>query len=553
MGDMLQASPLFSGLKTDYPDCETTVLIDKSLATICKGIPGIDQLVEIDLSYVMRLAVNGGELLVEGYRYVDRLVKDLSSRKFDICMNISSSSYSALLIKMLNIEDCRGWVSDEEGNRLIGSPWSRLFAANVYYSNRDYNSINLVDFLRCGLDVRSQPERLHYQVPSEARESVRVKLQSLGLKGAGPLICIQAGASQEKRQWAPARFAHLTRLLTQELDARIVFTGTASEAPIIDTIMKLYPSANIGSVAGKTSIPELGALLEQSALLITGDTGTMHMSVAVGVPVVAIFLASALCYETGPYSRGNLIVQALLGCCPCNPNYPCGQPDCHSQVRPELIAFLSRKRLEMKESELANLKIPPEMAEPGETAVFYSDFDAERFCELKLLNPGGQRLGVPTEHYYSARSAYRKLWKEEFGFAHRQGVSSLGEFRDALSEGPEGVAIKSAQDLSDLAERGIQLLDRLEELVRDDKSPPFLLGDVNKDLTKTDQLIEDLGLAFPLLGPVTRIFIIEKQNIRGNDVLYLASQMRELYQTLHRRVELLLKYYTMEMYAARNC
>ena len=535
LGDLLQATPIFMGLKEEHPNCEITVLTDRDMVSFCKSLPGIDRIVEIDLSRLLNLLNKEQEALIEAYRYIDQLVSDLRAFDFEMVLNISSSSYSALLIKLLNVEDSRGWVSDEQGNRLINSPWSRLFSANVYHANRDLNSINIVDFLRSAAGVTKHPLSLKYILSEDSRMAAKAKLSTLHLTGNGPLICIQAGASQEKRQWAPARFAELARRLVEGLDARVLFTGSRAEIPIIDEVLKLFSHSNVVSIAGATKLEELGAILESADLLITGDTGPMHMAVAVGTPVVAVFLASALCYETGPYSSGNLVVQALLSCCPCNPNFPCARPDCHEQVSPELIFFLAKKRIELSEPELWELQIPAHLAKPTDAAIFVTFFDEDNFLDYKKLNPGGFRNGYPMKLFDAFRNAHRELWKEEFGAKLKAVKIPKPNYHPPQPDLDESVFPRDR--LLQLSTQGIEHINKLIDLIRDELSPPHLLGVVNQAIEETDKSIEDIGLAHPFAGTIARLFIIEKENMRGNDPLILASEMKELYLSLGRRAE----------------
>ncbi|MCB0359030.1 MAG: glycosyltransferase family 9 protein, partial [Bdellovibrionales bacterium] len=342
MGDLLQASPTIVGMRREYPHARITVLVDKQFSSICRGIPGIDELYETDLAMIVRGLHREGDGLVDAYDYLTEIIEDLKARHFDYCLNMASSGYTALLIGMLNIPESRGWTSDAEGFRIIANPWSRIFAAFVYHSNRLYNSLNLVDILRCAAGVTQHPHRLMYEVNDADRQHIAEFLRPLGTEG--PLLALQAGASQGKRQWAPARFARLLKALVEEQNARIVLTGSKSESHIADAILSFYNSPRILNGVGKTNLGQLGALLEQAEVLVTGDTGPMHLAVAVGTPVVALFLASALCFETGPYGEGNIVIQPQITCNPCNPNFACARPDCHEQVTPELVAELVRLR-----------------------------------------------------------------------------------------------------------------------------------------------------------------------------------------------------------------
>ncbi len=540
MGDMLQASPTLVGLKREYPEARITVCIEKQFRAICEGIPGIDEVYELDLALVCRCLAREREGVVEAFEYVSERVEELKLRKFDFCLNMSSSAYTAILLKMLEIPDCRGWVSDEEGHRIISSPWAMLFSAFVYHSNRDYNSMNLVDVFRSACGVTQHPKHLVYNTTEEARSFARDFVKQNGGDSKGPLICIQAGASQEKRQWSPARFAYLTELLVRDQDAHVMFVGSKSELKIIDSIVSQAHTrlpenkhANITVAAGITDFNQLAALLENAKVLITGDTGPMHMSVAVGTPVVALFLASALCFETGPYSEGNFVIQPQVSCNPCNPNYPCARPDCHDQIRPELVAYLTKLRAETTTKSLDNVRIDERVADPSEVAVYVTNFDRDNFLDFHQVNGIAPRHGRPGEYFRSAREAYRTLWKEEFQAARErfdlQGQRPSVNLPEIVSNGlGEAIALTT---------EGAKLLAQLSALIRDKQSPPKLLGEVSQALEQIDKNIEEVGLGFPILGALTRIFVMEKENMRGDDPLKLASQMNDIYQKLAHRAE----------------
>ena len=536
LGDLLQASPTIVGMKEQFPGARLTVLVDRQFSAICKGIPGIDELYEVDLSMVVRSLHRDGDGIVDGYEYVHKLVQDLRAKNFDYCVNMASAGYTALLLKMIGIERSYGWTADDEGNRIISNPWSMLFASFVYHSNRHYNSINLVDVIRCSAGVHTHPRHLVYEIPQQFHSFPDKFLAEHGLSSAsGPLVCLQAGASQEKRQWAPVKFARLLQQLVEEHGARVIMTGAAGEAAIIEKILSIYNHPNIASAVGKTNLGELAALLQRADALITGDTGPMHLAVAVGTPVIALFLASAYCFETGPYSRGNLIIQPQISCNPCNPNFSCPRPDCHDQITPEMVAYLLKLRLATSAEEVASLAIDETLCPPDQVAVYYSDFDEEGFLDFRRLNSPAARLGYHPAYFDAAMDAYRHLWKEEFGMMpvkdvpHVEATNKLAVI-DHRAEGTAGL-----DEAINAAVKGVEVSERLVELIRNVSSPPSLLGEVNSQINAINRHIEDIGLAYPMLGALVRMFVMEQQNMQGADPVHLASEMKQIYENLRRR------------------
>ncbi len=527
LGDLLQSSPTILGLKRENPNARITVVTEKQFASICEGIPGIDEIYEVDLAMVVRCLQREKDGIVDAYRYVNDTIEELKSRNFDYCLNMSSSGYTAMLLKMLEIKESRGWISDAEGYRIISNPWSMLFAAFVYHSNRDYNSINLVDILRCSAGVTEHPTKLMYNVPEASRSFPDKFLADNNLSSGGPLICLQVGASQEKRQWASVKFGAVLKLLVEGLGARVVLTGSDTELKIINEVLSHYSSPRIAVAAGKTNLGELAALLEKADILVTGDTGPMHLAVAVGTPVIAVFLASALCYETGPYSAGNIVAQPQISCNPCNPNFSCARTDCHDEISPELIFYLTKLRLETAVEQLENVRIPKAVADPNHTAVYVTAFDKDKFLEFRQINDFGPRKGFPGQYYEWARRSYRELWKEELN-----GINSPDLVQASIELGEQEPSLTALKEIIRLTETGMQHVTSLLGVIRDISSPPQLLGQLSRELEKIDRNLEEIGLSNPVLGALVRIFIMEKENMRGEDPHKLASEMKDLYQRL---------------------
>ena len=526
LGDMLQMSPTILGLRKQNPGCKITVLIEKQFASICDGIPGIDNVEILDLGFVTRALAREQQGIIDAYSYVHEMIERLQEERFDYCLNLSNSSYTALFIKMLGVEDTRGWLSDDQGHRIMADPWAMLFASIVYHSNRRYNSFNLVDMFRMSAGVGPHVQSLAYTVTDEGRVSIDEFLSEEGIESGGPLLCIQAGASQGKRQWAPARFAHLSRLLVEKLDARIVYTGAGAESVIIDRIQALYSHPNCVSAVGKTNFSQLSALLERAELLITGDTGPMHLSVAVGTPVVTLFLASALCFETGPYSEGNIILQPQISCSPCNPNYPCSRPDCHEQITPELVTSLVEVRLATPRGKEHLLTVSNELAPPSEVIVYLSKFDEDGFLNCIPLNGIEHRGGERRGYFHFARMANRRLWKEELA-----GVEPL----DLSSHVTSRQSVLGVEELLTLAEQGLGLCDDLIKAIRDSSVPAEILTQIEQALTETDRKIEEVGFSASAVSILVRMLVMEKENLRGDDPLYLVQKTAERFNNLLRR------------------
>lgn len=527
LGDMLQATPTIAGMKMENPGCKVTVLVEKQFESICHWLPNIDEVMSIDMGMIVRSLARNVDGVLDAYQQVDDLVEDLRSRNFDYCLNMSSSAYTALLLRLVGVDRHGGWTADAEGHRRIESDWAKLFASSVFHQNRQFNSINLVDVFRCSAEIHEHPQKLLINIDPDATKYCEDLIEEAKFSNTGPLIALQAGASQGKRQWAPERFIKLIKILINEHNARVILTGTKKELNIIDPIKEGCDSDNVFIAAGKTNIPQLAALLSLSEVLITGDTGPMHISVAAGTPVVSMFLASAFGFETGPYSEGNIVMQPIISCGPCNPNKNCARPDCHDHIDPEIVADLAIRRINSDFTEL-----PENYVDPKKVVVYRSYFDEDGFCDFMPLTPDTY------EPWAKYRDIYRSVWLDDIGGidAPKKSKRPLSSLRIVKESFP------MLSQATSLANRGVKLMEELERLVLDETAPAENLQLVSDEMGRLDKEIEDTGFHNPPLGPVTRMFIFAKENIQGSNALELASQMKEIYGDLKRRLEKIADY-----------
>lgn len=177
-------------------------------------------------------------------------------------------------------------------------------------------------------------------IPTNVGAGGEVAGAGSGAALSAPLIIINPLTRWASKNWAPERFAELSERLISELGARVVFTGTAKDAPYIDDIIG---TGGAVSLAGKTKLPALLALIKEADLMITGDSGPMHMASAAGTPVVAIFGPTDPSY-TGPFSKDASVVSARVDCYPCR-RRKCKDHSCMDDVSVEDVFSALKKFL----------------------------------------------------------------------------------------------------------------------------------------------------------------------------------------------------------------
>ena len=164
----------------------------------------------------------------------------------------------------------------------------------------------------------------------------------------GPLVGINVSGGRPIKQWPAERFAQTGAILAREEGATIVLLGAAGDRAIGDAILAALPThLRPVNLIGAVSLVELAALLDHLTLLVSGDTGPMHLAAAVGTPVTAVFGPSdPVRYK--PLTSKRRVVYTDLWCRPCNrirrPPTRCtsGTPDCLADVSVAAVVEAAR-------------------------------------------------------------------------------------------------------------------------------------------------------------------------------------------------------------------
>jgi len=176
---------------------------------------------------------------------------------------------------------------------------------------------------RAGLNRGAQP---HWPLPEKNR-------------GPGLRVGLHLGAKHHLRRWPVENFVRLALALGRRLgEFTPVLTGAAEEKALGAKFEKLGPPAL--NLMGKTSLSELSRVLAGLDLLVSADTGALHLAAALGTPALALFFGPAYGPETGPYGPGHLIYQAEAICGPCREG-SCRRRQCLALPEPEVAARLA--------------------------------------------------------------------------------------------------------------------------------------------------------------------------------------------------------------------
>ncbi len=167
-----------------------------------------------------------------------------------------------------------------------------------------------VDFQRC------EPRLV---VSDDQRENARSMLERFGLSVAGArdrLLAINPGATNSSaKRWPAERFARTADRLHERQGFQTVIVGASADKQVAEEVARLMRTGS-AVIAGETSIAELKAVLACARLVISNDTGTSHLSAALGVPTVVVFGPTEH-VSTRPLSKHAAVVRHDVECSPC--------------------------------------------------------------------------------------------------------------------------------------------------------------------------------------------------------------------------------------------
>jgi lipopolysaccharide heptosyltransferase II len=304
LGDACMTFPAVRALKAGRPDVRLTVFCQGKLAELWRSLGVVDEVITKD-----------GKA---GLLSVARSIRQ-SGRRYDAGILFTNSTRSTLEF----------WLAGNVA-RLVG------FAGSL----RSALVEQITPEPRPGQPPEHQTLRYlrlaaHCGAAAEKLEPLEPPTPAGGQLHIG--ICAGAEYGPAKR-WPLEKFAETIRLVSAQVpEAQWQFFGAPGEKAMGEQLSSMVASPH-ENLVGKTSMTELIAKLQQCRLLITNDTGTMHLAVALGVPTVSIF-GSTEPILTGPLGPQHQVIRHHLPCSPCfKRECPFDHYDCMQRVQPEQVA-----------------------------------------------------------------------------------------------------------------------------------------------------------------------------------------------------------------------
>lgn len=319
LGDVVLTTPLLSEIKRRLPEAELAILCTPQAKSLLEGNPDLDEIIVDDKK-------GGGR----GWRGFWRKAKELRSRSFTMALSPHKSFRTALLLFLAGIP-CRIGFRQSAG-------WFFYHRRVDRDPARHDVERNLSILKALGISPEECRKDLRVEAAPRSRENVEQIFHSLGVERNGLIFGLNPGSVWATKRWSAQGYAELMGRLKQRYGGKFLLFGSPEDGEIIAGIQQL--SGNLGvNLAGKIGLKELPCALEWCNVFITNDSGPMHVAVARGVPVVAVFCATTASLGFYPYSSRAVVVEKELPCRPCSSHggrrCPLGTEDCIRLIRAE--------------------------------------------------------------------------------------------------------------------------------------------------------------------------------------------------------------------------
>lgn len=300
LGDLIQTTPLLREYRAAHPDTEIHLLQLAENQEVLAGFAAVDRFYLIPQKQVSELNSQIDKHRDQSPDDAKAILGLLELPHFDSLINLTHGALGCWLADRIPAYVKEGGLITDAGDWLWQGAWHAYLLAMLDF--RDHNQFNLVDLYRAAgpggpVSANARPfvakaQRLPFSLPE------------------GRLIALNPGASRANRRWPEASFAELASELKQQGFVPVL-VGAPGDVAVCKAVCSHLPYP-IDSFCGQTSVAEMAFLLERCDLLISNDTGAVHIASAVGTRCIGIYGASAWFRETAPWGSGHLVVQAKL-------------------------------------------------------------------------------------------------------------------------------------------------------------------------------------------------------------------------------------------------
>ena len=323
LGDIVHALPVVAALKDRWPAAQLTWLVKHQWADLVERAAGVDRVWPVDAAVRSWLGQ----------------VRALRAERFDLAVDLQGLFRSGALAWLSSASLRIGFANGREG-----SPW--FYTHRVPVPTVEMHAVDRYLLVAAALGARPQgAPQFRFKMLDEDFAVIRDVFQHKGSSVDSPWVAMNVSARWPTKRWPLSSFAIVLDQLHKDGFGPVVVIGSSDEQHDANQLRALTKSPFV-DLTGALPLRCLPALLSKAAMVITNDSGPMHIAAAVGTPVVALFGPTSAT-RTGPYGAGHCALSRQVPCSPCFSRVCRHSPEleCLHLIRPDDVVEAARHLL----------------------------------------------------------------------------------------------------------------------------------------------------------------------------------------------------------------
>lgn len=323
IGDIILTTALIRIIRNSHPEHELYYITDKKYSSILRYNPLLNGVIVYDKSMNVAETINFSRQL------------NPEMTKNDFVIDLHNNLRTSLIKFFLKAKK----VSVSK-NRIFKLALT-TFQKNIYGKNLSIPKIYLETAAKV-LKLKDDGLGLEFWLESDKSAGKYLPFERQYSVAEEPKIAIAPGATYFTKRWLPENFLKVAEMLKEKYNAEISLIGGESDVELCNFIEQNFRHGSIYNHAGNLNLVQSASLIRESDLLLTNDTGMMHVAAAMQTPVVAIFGSSVKDLGFTPYRTPNVVLESELDCRPCSHigrnSCPKGHFKCMKTILPEHVA-----------------------------------------------------------------------------------------------------------------------------------------------------------------------------------------------------------------------
>jgi heptosyltransferase-1 len=295
LGDIVHTLPVLEALRVRFPEAHLTWVVNRSFAPMIQGHPCLNDVLAFD-----RASMRKGLLSAIGY--TSSFAKQIRRERFDLVLDLQGLLRSGLMTLFAGSPRRIGFANAREGATLAYT--DRIAAPPL----RQQHAVDRNWLVAEAFGVGHLPKQFRLPENDEANDWAREQLEPF----PRPWLILGVGARWTTKRWSPEHFASLGARVQAIFGGTVLFIGSSDEAEISRQVRSALTGPTRDFV-GRTTLPQLTALLRRVDAMVANDTGPLHLAAALGVPCVAPYTCTRVALH-GPYSQSANCVETSVAC-----------------------------------------------------------------------------------------------------------------------------------------------------------------------------------------------------------------------------------------------